>query len=291
MLIKPTREEGETYIDFAYKLALDQSKSSYPTYADGIKTKEDFADQCIRGLTRDGQCVLLYLENDAVSGWIQFFYEKENHYLQTVIFNIAGDFQRALAEFIEYCDAQFAGYELYLGFPADNLAAIGYLTENGWSRDDQSYNNVLFFEDYEPRPETAGVIKVTQENFSDFRKLHERVQGDMYWNADRLYDAMDEWYIYLYCENTEPAAAIYCRDCGILMEIFGVDFKNGRYHREAFRALLAKILNECKQRGKKNMCFFGDDENQRDILDMGFHCVGEYVLFVKKIKKGSSLCV
>ena len=45
MLIKPTREEGETYIDFAYELALDPSRSGYPTYADGIKTKEDFAEQ------------------------------------------------------------------------------------------------------------------------------------------------------------------------------------------------------------------------------------------------------
>lgn len=283
MLIKPTREEGETYIDFAYELALDPSRSGYPTYTDGIKTKDDFIDQCIRGLTRDDRHVLLYLEEGAVSGWIQFFYEKENRYLQTVIFNIAGDFRRALAEFIEYCYTQFAGYELYLGFPGDNLDAIGYLTENGWSRDDQSYNNVLFFEDYEPRPETADVIKVTQENYSDFRKLHECVQGDMYWNADRLYEAMDEWYIYLYCDNTEPVAAIYCRDCDILMEIFGVDFKNGRYHKEAFRVLLAKVLNECKRQGKKSMCFFGDYESQRDILDMGFSCVGEYVLFVKNI--------
>lgn len=283
MLIKPTREEGESYIDFAYELALDPSRSGYPTYTDGIKTKDDFIDQCIRGLTREDRQVLLYLEEGAVSGWIQFFYEKENRYLQTVIFNIAGDFRRALAEFIAYCDAQFAGYELYLGFPGDNLDAIGYLTENGWSRDDQSYNNVLFFEDYEPRPETADVIKVTQESYSDFRKLHECVQGDMYWNADRLYEAMDEWDIYLYCENAEPAAAIYCRDRDILMEIFGVDFKNGRYRKEAFRVLLAKVLNECKRQGKKSMCFFGDYESQRDILDMGFSCVGEYVLFVKNI--------
>ena len=70
MLIKPTREEGESYIDFAYELALDPSRSGYPTYADGIKTKEDFADTCISGLTREDRQVLLYLEDGAVSGWI-----------------------------------------------------------------------------------------------------------------------------------------------------------------------------------------------------------------------------
>lgn len=280
MLIKPTAEEAEKYIDFAYELALDPARSGYPTYTDGIKPKEDFIDTCRWGLTHDDRRVLLYLEDGVVSGWIQFSFE--DGYLETNIFNISGDIPRALAEFTDYCEENFAGCKLCMGFPGDNKDAIGYLSQNGWYCEEQSYNNVLFFDNYEPRAENANVVKVTRENYSDFRRIHERVQGDMYWNADRLYDAMEEWDIYLYFEDREPVAAIYCRDCDILMEIYGVDFKDGCYQKNAFQALVTKVLNECKRSGKKNMGFFGDKENQSDILDLGFHCVGDYVLFAKK---------
>lgn len=281
MLIKPTAEEAEKYIDFAYELALDPTRSGYPTYTDGIKPKEDFIDSCRRGLTRDDRRVLLYLEEGTVSGWILFCFE--DGYLESNMFNIAGSIPKALAEFTAYCTEHFPGCKLCMGFPGDNKDAIGYLSQNGWSCEEQSYNNVLFFKNYEPHPESANVVIVTRENYSDFRNIHERVQGDMYWNADRLYDAIDEWIIYLYRENTEPTAAIYCRDCDILMEIYGVDFKDGRYQKNAFQALVTKVLNECKRQGKKNMVLFGDDENQSDILELGFHCVGEYMLFAKKV--------
>lgn len=39
-----TEQEYEKYIDFVYEIAIDQSKSGYPTYSDGIKTKEMFIE-------------------------------------------------------------------------------------------------------------------------------------------------------------------------------------------------------------------------------------------------------
>ena len=87
----------------------------------------------------------------------------------------------------------------------------------------------------------------------------------------------------MYYENGEPTAAIYNRDAEILMEIFGVDFKDGLYRDDIFRTLTVKALNEDKRRGKKYMIFFGEEECQRTLLDIGFHCVGEYVLFEKKV--------
>lgn len=283
MLIRPTAEEAEKYIDFAYELALDPTRSGYPTYTDGIKTKEDFVRNIRRGLAEEkGYQLLLYMEDGKTAGMICFYCIPEDVYLQTVIFNIAGHTKKALEEFEAYCHEHYFGNEMYLGFPGDNQAAIEYLSTHDWTCEDESYNNVLSFDGYELRPESVEVVEVTRENYSDFRKLHEAVQGDMYWNADRLYSALDEWNIYIYYENGNPSATIYCRDCDVLMEIFGVDFKDNQYQSDAFCALVTKVLNECKRGEKKNMVFFGDVENQQDILDMGFRCIGEYLLYVKK---------
>lgn len=283
MLIKPTAEEAEQYIDFAYELALDPTRSGYPTYTDGIKTKEDFVEGFHWCVSHDGRQLLLYLEEGKVVGWIQFLYEPEDCYLETNVFNIAGNMEWALKEFIAYCNEYFAGYRVCMGFPGENQAAIHYLTENGWPCEERSYNDVLFFDNYEILPESENAVKVTRENFVDFRKLHEAVQGSMYWNADRLYESLDHWDIFVYYENGEPTAAIYNRDAEILMHIYGVDYQNNIYNSSAFRILMAKALNECKRNGKKYMVFFGEQQDQQEALAMGYTCVGEYVLFAKTV--------
>lgn len=282
MLIKPTQDEAENQIDFAWALAQDPSRSGYPTFTDGVKTREDFEALCRSGFTSKIRRVLLYLENGMPAGWIQFFYEAENLYLQTEIFNISCDIRRALEEFLSYCAENFPGYTLYLGFPADNTDAVSCLQALGLPCVERSYNDVFHFEDYEPRLELPGVVRVTKENYADFRKLHESVQGDMYWNCERLYDALDRWMIWMYDKKNVPAAAIYCMDGADICEIFGVDFAGNVFSGEAFFALITKAMNVCKEKGMKHMVFFNDAESQQATLDAGFHCVGEYVLFLGK---------
>lgn len=282
MLIKPTQEEGETYIDFAYILSQDPSRSGYPTYTDGIKTKADFTEACRRGLTRDNRRVLLYLENGIVSGWIQFFFEEDSRYLQTDIFNISGSIPVALQEFSLYCEENFPGYTLYLGFPGENTSAVRCLEDEGWMCLERSWNDVLSFENYQLKEEKGDIVKVTRENFVDFRCLHQPVEGDMYWNCSRLLDCLDEWAIWMYYDRGKPEAAVYFRDEEILCEIFGVDFAGNSYDEEIFCRLVRKALNECFLQGKKYMVFFNDEETQRSALRLGFNCVGEYVLYVKK---------
>lgn len=283
MLMKPTAEEAEKYIDFAYELALDPTRSGYPTYTDGIKTKEDFVEVCRRRLTRRDRQVLLYLEEGVVSGWIQYVFLEEEAYLQTEIFNIAGNIAQALSEFTDYCEENYHGYTLYLGFPAENRSAVSFLAGSGWKCIERNYNDVLFFDRYEVQPESAEIVRVTRDNFCEFRKLHEPIEGEMYWNSDRLYEDLDNWGIYLYRRDGAPIGAIYCTDEKILMEIFGVDFAQDRFDESVFRQLLIKVLNDCKKSGKKYMVFFNDEQSQKTVLDIGFTCVGEYVLHIKQV--------
>lgn len=291
MLKKTTANEAEAYLDFAYSLALDPSRSGYPTYTDGIKTREDFLKCCHYGLTHSDRLVLLYLREERVCGWIQAMLEPESRYLEANIFNISEGYAVALAEFIDYCHDNYPGYRLCFGLPGENREAIDYFTACGWPCEERSYNDVLCFDDYSLLPEDGAVVQVTRDNYPIFRNLHQSVQGDMYWNADRIYSALDSWNIWMLEENGRAQAAIYVRDSGMLMEIYGVDYQGGHYRENAFLKLLTKVLNECKQNGKKHMVFFNDDETQEAVLQMGFHCVGEYRMFASPREKGTDVCV
>jgi len=53
------RKELEKYLDFAYGLALEPSYSGYPTYADGVKTRQDFIRQAQEALGDEKKGIFL----------------------------------------------------------------------------------------------------------------------------------------------------------------------------------------------------------------------------------------
>lgn len=271
------------YIDFVWELAQDQTKSGYPTYTDGIKTKQDFINRERKAFSSENEDILLFTLNGQTEGWIHYCARPQDNYLDTCTFNIRTGISTALEEFIAYARKHFPGYELYLGFPKCNREAVAYLQEKGFDCIEESFNDVLFLNTYKLLPESPQIVPVTRENFARFRDIHDQIQGQMYWNSDRLFNNLDNWKIYLYEKNGKAAGAIYYIDEEVMLEIFGVDFFNRVYDKEVFQALLTRVLNEEKKNGAKYFCFFTDRDSHSACLELGFHSVGEYVCYWKKI--------
>lgn len=144
MLVKATKDDIEQYMDFAYSLALDQTRSGYPLFSDGISTKEQFVDQVWKSYRNDDRDILLFIMNGVVEGWIQFFYIEQDRYLQTNGFLINSNTEQALTDFMEYTRVHFAGYDLYLGFPKRNSNAISFLQKTGCRLIEESYHDIFF---------------------------------------------------------------------------------------------------------------------------------------------------
>lgn len=279
MLRKATHLEMERYMDFAYELAIDPKHSGYPVYFDGIKTKEDFVKNTWRSYWETNRDVLLFIHEGRVEGLIRFFILEKDRYLQTDGIYTAAHTRKALEEFTEYCRIHYAGYSLYLGFPAENEDATAYLAEAGWSCQEHSYNYVMHLAEYSLREEHTGIRQVTRENFGDFEKLHSKIEADLYWNCQRLYEDLDRWNIYLYDRDGVPTGTIFYTDG----EIFGLNFFDGIFNHEIYDALLTRALNDHKRRGLKHIVFFQEEEGRTAASELGFNCVGAYLLFVKGI--------
>ena len=170
--------EFDRYIEFAYGLALDPARSGYPTYCDGMKTKQDFIDRTRKSLDRPGEDVLLFVVDGEAEGLIAFEHPEEERYLHTHTFNIRRDTGRALAEFVDYCRARWPGFTLDLGFPAENAEALGWLEGRGVPCNERSWNFLLNLDGYEPLPEDPSVRRITAENFEDFAAVHRQIQGE-----------------------------------------------------------------------------------------------------------------
>ncbi len=284
MLRKCTEQEYRKYADFVYGLALDPSKSGYPTYSDGIKTKAMFFEKAEKAFSKETEEILLFEYDGVVEGWIHYYSLPEDNYLSTESFNINSHTETALQEFLNLVQERFKGYDLFLGYSKENKAAVSFLANNGFECIEESYNNTAFLEHYKPITVSDSVVRITKENFEHFRTLHRQVEADMYWNSERIYADIDNWIIFAKICNDEAVGSVYyiTNDDG-WFEIFGVDRKDGAFDPENYEALLGKALNTAKELGGKYMSFFCEEQEQRIVGKLGFECVGEYVCYKKHL--------
>ena len=265
MLRIPTANEFEEYSERAYMIALDPSRSSFPSYADGIKTKEAFLAIAKRGFESENEEIYIFEHGGEMRGWIHFYVLTEDKYIGIEAFETDGFEKEQFAEFAALLKEKYAGYEVTAGFPSQNERAVSAAIENGFEIIEESAVNILFFSDYEPQSESGRVEPLTKNNLALFAKLHDKVE--MYWNTKRLTEAYfggDKWRIYL-TEKDGKAAAIYFVFAGNIAEIFGLDFSDG-FDGTAAEELLTAALNEAKKNvSAKAMYWFTEDERETQL--------------------------
>lgn len=278
MLRVCTKDEFEKYIDFAYGLAEDLTKSGYPTYCDGIKTKAMFADRAMKAFERETEQMLLFEQEGEVQGVIHFYWIPEDCYVQTNCFNINKATGQALSEFLAYAGERFKGYDLFMGFPAENTEAVRFLAAHGFECIENDYNNTAWPDRLGEIPVSSSLIRIDRENYDRFRKIHNQIEEEMYWNSDRILDDLDNWTILVREQSGEVQGAVYYADLGDgWFEIFGIDMNHGEHNPEAFKDLLSAALMDVKHRNGKAMTFFCEEEYEKEAVECGFRCIGNYL--------------
>lgn len=221
MLIKATLDDVKKYCDFIYGIALDQTKSCYPTYADGIKSKEDFIADTEKGVTQDKRELLLFSIDGKVEGWLQYYWIPQDHYLQLYSCNINRGTRQALIELLALLKERFPGYTLYFGFPETNTDAINFLLKDGFKCIEENWNNSFFFDSFHLLQDDPNVARIDRDNFDDFRAVY-KPDDDTYWNCDRILDQIDQWIILVYYNENSPVGTIFLQGSSDYYEIFGV---------------------------------------------------------------------
>ena len=279
-MLRPCSEsEFEKYIDFAYELTTDPTKSGYPTYCDKIKTKEMFIARSREAFCRETEQMLLFEYDGEVQGFIHLFLIPEDNYLSTLGFNTGNGTEQALAEFLAFVGERYGGYDLFLGFPADNVSAVDFLRRHGFECIEDDYNNTAFLDECN-LIKSSGTVRIGRDNFESFRALHAQVEADMYWTSERIFAAIDSWNILMIEKDGEPQGAVYYMNADDgWYEIFGIDINNGEYSPALFRELLNAALHDAGSRGGRVMTFFCEEKYDVAARECGFICIGRYLLY------------
>lgn len=280
MLHLCSKNEFDKYTDFIYELATDLTKSGYPTYCDGIKTKVQFVERSLKAFERDTERMLLFEYEGEVQGMIHYYWVPEDHYLQTLCFNISKATKQAISEFLAYVGERFKGYDVFLRFPAENKSAVDFLTEQGFECIENDYNNTAFLDKLDKTRENSDLIRIEKENYEKFESLHGQTDG--YWNSGKMLADLDNWIILVQEKDGEPQGAVYYRALALVdgwFEIYGIDMAQEAYHPELFKKLLNAALSDAKRRNGRFMTFFCDEEYENAATECGFVCVGNNLYY------------
>lgn len=274
------------YIDYIYSLAINPQKSSYPCYSDGIKTKEDFVTISKGSFEKDNENILIFKKNDVVKGWVHYYTLPEDKYLTFHSFQSDEFMTIMFEEFLEYVNEKYPTFDLWMGFPKDNNDAISFLKSHGFEMIERSHNMVFHLNEKSKNFLVSKVDKLKLEEYEEFRKLHDQIDCDMYWNSDRIYERFDRWNILVFRnEFSEIQSALYYIDIRLMVEVFGTDYINNQYDSGSFEMLVKKCINECVSAGAKHLVYFVND-NEYDVLKkIGFDDIGEYQCYLRRAKK------
>lgn len=70
---------------------------------------------------------------------------------------------------------------------------------------------------------------------------------------------------------------------GSSYEIFGTTFADAVFQEAVLRDLLRASFNACKRNGAAHLTYFCSEQERPVLCDLGFHCIGQYVLYVRTL--------
>ncbi len=274
MLRKMEASEFEKIAEFTYELSQDLSKTSFPVYTDGVKTKADFMNRSRQGMEKANEEILLYVKEGTVEGWVHYFTIPSAKYIVMCNMSIRSGYAAAFAELLEYWKREYPGYLWSIYFPEENQEIAAFMKDHHYEEKSHEIVDVLVFQNYETKEESGHVVEIDQHNFSAFREIHQQYEQGMYWTSDRIEEALDHWAIYAYQEDGRCIGALYYNGKGSRnLEIFGIDVLPEAKRSDVVRELMISALNGAKAHGASSMYFFNDQDTHEIAESVGFHCV------------------
>jgi len=268
-------------IDLLWEMAQKPECCCYPIYYDGIKTKADMMASLKENVENGNNTLFIYEENGIFQGMIGYFEIREERYIQLNFCFMQHGTRNAMQALMHHLNEKIKGETIYFGFPEGNKEALEFMEDNCFEKIEESWNHSFIFSEYQERKIGKTVRKLTRETYHEFMKIY-KTDAYTYWNADRIYNTFDGWNIYIAYEHEQPVSAVILQKGTEQEEIFGVSSTECMTE-EHYEAMMNTALKESKERGVKYLTYFSQEQENGCLERLGFHCIGKYVLYIKKM--------
>lgn len=278
MVLKEIRKNELLHVaDFAWKLSQNSETTSYPIYKD----KRKFEEKLKESISKNNYKLLGYYENDNLIGIVNFFFIREEKYLQTTGVYIISNYEKVMDTFIDMLRNEYSCYRALFGFTKENINANNYFIENGYKYVDSCLDMRLNTTDFRKIKHNDKIFILKKEEFHEYADFHDKHFSRSYWTSNRLGKVLDNWYILIYKPEDNIEGSMFITLCNEnTAEIFGISVSDLYKEKEIEKALLSEgldMLFKDKALINETIFFIEDTENELNMVeDIGFNYYSSY---------------
>lgn len=270
--------------ELTWRLCSSPAARSYPLFQSLSEIKAEYCSRI------DEKCSNLigYYKNERLIGVLCYFYNPKELYLQTTSLAAAEDYNIVIDSFFSYISKNHAGYDVYAGVTAENIQVINSLQAFGYWQVEASSDMRLSKCNFIRQDISDNIVeRVDRAHFYEYSEFHGTHFDNIYWNAERLREKLDDWYIFVSKEDGEIAGGLFMMTYENAAEIFGMAMNNAS---EKYKAvtLLSKAIDVVfnEKSDIKNVIFFVDDKDNINLyaaLECNFEVQGKYRCYTAKV--------
>lgn len=233
---------------------------------------------------------LYILEMDGETAYFPFILDRERRFIQANGGLACSQFFSLFMDaIIKRLEKDYEGYDLVVGYPSSNTAAMSYHQDN--VIDDLVEVLIRFEIDLEDTIETPlnqdyGLLKSDQE--TSFIELHEQFNPEVYWDAPSILEHDDRW-ILISNQNeglhSIAGAITYDKDQVRFAEIFFLHSLQDQHS-----DILISLVQELHQEGIRNILCLVEQEDQilqDSLAQTGFKAVDDYYCYTRVLSAPS----
>ena len=194
---------------------------------------------------------------DALCGLLAAF--RDGDYLQTTAFNAVC--AECYADFTEYLRLNYAHAEINVGVSAENKDACDALGHAGFALIEASHDMRLERSAFPSHSlnRSPGILRVRSGDLAEYARFHDAHFPDVYWNARRLGERLDDWLIFAAKERGAVRAGMY-------LTVYGENGENAEIYGLAAEPSHEWLLDELLARGLDDL--FAEKLGVRKVVFM-----------------------
>lgn len=279
MLIKATSEHVEVLAEYAWRVYQDPSKRTTPPF----KSQEEIQDCFNKIVSSKTDLILAYYENEKLEGVVALNIIHENRYMQTAggpyIANTE-KYETVAGIFMDYMKNYGTGYECYFGLPRTNIAGRKFLEAKGFKCTEDTVQTSVTPERIKHIETGFDLVGLSEEYHEAYRKFHNTHFSDYYWNSQRLFSALDQWFVHLAMENGEIIGSIFTRKTN--NEIYGCTVLPSYTETDLLEQLIYQSSKACFEQGIQEIVFFAEEgEKTKASARIGYEIYDAYMCYYK----------
>lgn len=188
------RRANENEIEYAAKYACQLNSNPQHKCKAFPVDYTDITKQFIQILHHSDDELLVAMDGEALCGLLTLCVEPDEKYLEAVGGVFAHRNYNAVAkEFYEYLKNNYNGYQFDAAYPEENKQATEFMNSIGAKLLAFEYELRIGKNKYKEQEKSPNVIKLSEEYYESFAKIHDRLHPDVYWTSERLLKALDRF--------------------------------------------------------------------------------------------------